>query len=85
MTPFIEEVFDHEPPEATLEMKAAVTVVVRNSLLEEAHTNGPLETGGILAVTTAATAPLSHLLAGRAPRSRPGEGDLQVRRGRGWS
>jgi hypothetical protein len=63
MTPFIEEVFDHEPPEATLEVKAAVTVVVRNSLLEEAHSNGPLEAGGIQAITTAATAPLSHLLA----------------------
>lgn len=32
MTPFIEEVFDHEPREATLTMKAAVAVVVRNSL-----------------------------------------------------
>jgi hypothetical protein len=63
MAPFVEEVFDHEPPGATLEMKAAVTVVVRNSLLEEAHANGPLETGGIQAITTAATAPLSHLLA----------------------
>jgi hypothetical protein len=41
MTPFIEEVFDHDPPEGTLEMKAAVTVVVRNSLLEDAHANGP--------------------------------------------
>jgi hypothetical protein len=71
MTPFIEEVFDHEPPGATLEMKAAVTVVVRNSLLEEAHTNGPLEAGGIQAITTAATAPLSHLLAaGRRGRVR---------------
>lgn len=63
MTPFIEEVFDHEPPTATLEMKAAVTVVVRNSLLEEAHTNGPLESGGIQAITTAAAGPLSHLVA----------------------
>lgn len=63
MAPFIEEVFDHEPPEAMLEVKAAVTVVVRNSLLEEAHANGPLESGGIQAITSAATAPLSHLLA----------------------
>ncbi|MTD59092.1 hypothetical protein [Amycolatopsis pithecellobii] len=63
MSPFVEEVFDHEPPESTLEVKAAVAVVVRNSLLEEAHTNGPLNTGGIQAITTAATAPLSHLLA----------------------
>jgi len=63
MTPFIEEVFDHDPPESTLTTKAAVAVVVRNSLLEEAHTNGPLNPGGIQAITTAATAPLSHLLA----------------------
>jgi hypothetical protein len=63
MVPFVEEVFDHEPPEATLEMRAAVAVVVRNSLFEEAHTNGPLNPGGIQAITTAATAPLSHLLA----------------------
>lgn len=63
MVPFVEEVFDHEPPESPLEMKAAVAVVVRNSLLEEAHTNGPLNPGGIQAITTAATAPLSHLLA----------------------
>lgn len=63
MSPFVEEVFDHEPPESTLEVKAAVAVVVRNSLLEEAHTNGPLNPGGIQAITTAATAPLSHHLA----------------------
>lgn len=63
MAPFVEEVFDHEPSESTLETRAAVAVVVRNSLLEEAHTNGPLNAGGIQAITTAATAPLSHLLA----------------------
>jgi hypothetical protein len=63
MTPFIEEVFDHDPPETTLTMKAAVTVVVRNSLLEDAHINGPLNPSGIQAITTAASAPLSHLLA----------------------
>lgn len=63
MAPFVEEVFDHDPPEGTLRLKAAVTVVVRNSLLEEAHANGPLEAGGIQAITTAACAPLSHLLA----------------------
>lgn len=63
MSPFVEEVFDHEPPDSTLEMKAAVAVVVRNSLLEEAHANGPLSASGIKAITTTATAPLSHLLA----------------------
>lgn len=72
MTPFIEEVFDHDPPDTDLELKAAVTVVVRNSLLEEAHANGPVEAGGIQAITTAACAPLSHLLAaGRRGRVQP--------------
>ena len=75
MTPFIEEVFDHDPPEVALEMKAAVTVVVRNSLLEEAHADGPLKSGGIRVITTAACAPLSHVLAaGRRGRVCP-DGD----------
>ncbi|APU21379.1 hypothetical protein UA75_16865 [Actinoalloteichus sp. GBA129-24] len=72
MSPFVEEVFDHDPPESALEVKAAVAVVVRNGLLEETHTNGPLNPGGIQAITTAATAPLSHLLAaGRCGLVRP--------------
>jgi hypothetical protein len=37
----------HELPESTLEVKAAVAVVVRNGLLEEAHTNGPLTEGPV--------------------------------------
>jgi hypothetical protein len=77
MTPFIEEVFDHEPADTTLEVKAAVTVVVRNSLLEQAHADGPLETSDVRAITTAATAPLSHLLAaGRRGRVEPGGTNL---------
>jgi hypothetical protein len=65
MTPFIEEVFDHDPPDTALELKAAVTVVVRNSPLEEAHANAPVEAGGIQAITKAACAPPPHLLARR--------------------
>jgi hypothetical protein len=77
MVPFVEEVFDHEPPESALETKAAVAVVVRNSLLEEAHTNGPLNPDGIQAITTAATAPLSHLLAaGRRGLVQPDDENL---------
>jgi hypothetical protein len=63
MAPFIEEVFDHEPYDASLEFKGAVAVVVRNSLIEKAHANGPLSSDGIRAITAAAVGPLSHLLA----------------------
>jgi len=37
IAPFVEEVFDHEPLDASLDIRAMVTVVVRNSLLEQAH------------------------------------------------
>ena len=40
-------------------------MVVRSSLLEEAHAHGPVEAGGIQAITTLAAAPLSHFLAAR--------------------
>ena len=40
-------------------------MVVRNSLLEEAHSHGPVEAGGIEGITTMAAAPLSHFLAAR--------------------
>ncbi|MEV0792644.1 hypothetical protein [Kribbella sp. NPDC050459] len=63
--PFVEECAHHEPRSAPLWLKAAATVVVRNSLLEEAHANGPVESGGLHAVTEFATGPLSHLLAAR--------------------
>jgi len=53
-------------------MKAKVTVVVRNSLPEEAHNNGPLKSG-IIAITQYAAAPLSHFLAAR--RRNPTEHD----------
>lgn len=65
IAPFVEEVFDHEPVDSSLDLKAKVTLVVRNSLLEQAHHDGPL-TSGIVAVTQYATAPLSHLLAARS-------------------
>jgi len=46
-------------------LKGAVAVVVRSSLLEEAHSHGPVEAGGIEGITTMAAAPLSHFLAAR--------------------
>lgn len=54
--PFAEEVFGYEPAESPLRLKGAVTVVVRNSLLEEAHAHGPVEASGIRSITTIAAA-----------------------------
>jgi hypothetical protein len=64
IAPFREEVFDHRPVDASLDLKAKVTLVVRNSLLEQAHHDGPLDSG-IIPATEYATGPLSHLLAAR--------------------
>jgi hypothetical protein len=65
MSPFAEEVVGYEPTDSSLELKGAVAVVVRSSLLEEAHSHGPVEAGGIKGITTMAAAPLSHFLAAR--------------------
>ena len=40
IAPFVEEMFDHKPLGAGLDLKAKVTVVVRNSALERAHHDG---------------------------------------------
>ena len=73
VAPFVEEVFDHEPHDVSPGLKAKVTIVVRNSLLEQAHHDGPLDSG-IMAVTKYAAGPLSHLLAARRrdPIDHPG-------------
>jgi hypothetical protein len=60
----VEEVFDHRPLEAELDLKAKVTFIVRNSALEQAHHDAPLGSG-IVAITEYAAAPLSHFLATR--------------------
>jgi hypothetical protein len=71
MAPFIEDVFDnHLPKESGLDLRAAVTVVVRNSRLEDLHVRGLVEVAAIKTITTMAAGPLSHLLAAR--RRRPG-------------
>src|SRR5581483_4941778 len=49
-------------------LKGAVCVIVRSSLLEEAHSHGPVDAGGIKGITTMAAAPLSHFLAARRRR-----------------
>jgi hypothetical protein len=51
-----------------VELKGAVAVVIRSSLLEEAHSHGPVEAAGIKGITTMAAAPLSHFLAARRQR-----------------
>ncbi|WP_141983520.1 hypothetical protein [Saccharothrix saharensis] len=61
--PFAEEVFDHKPTTAPLDMLAATTVVVRNSRLELSHFSGLVEPGTLRMVTETALGPLSHLLA----------------------
>ncbi len=65
IAPFIEEAAWHDPRNAALELRAAVTVVVRNSLLEEAHVDRAVKAEHIRLITTAAAGPLSHLLASR--------------------
>ena len=65
ISPFAEEVAGYDPAASPLELKGAVAVIVRSSLLEEAHTHGPVEAGGIRGITTVAAAPLSHFLAAR--------------------
>jgi hypothetical protein len=73
IAPFVEEVFDHKPLESPLDLKAKVTLVVRNSLLEQARHDGPLD-GGIAPVTQYAAGPLSHLLAARRRHPVDGQG-----------
>jgi hypothetical protein len=63
--PFFEESFSYEPDEAPPWMKAMTTLVIRNSQLEDLHANGPVNAGGITAVTTYGLGPLSHLIAAR--------------------
>ena len=65
IAPFAEEIARYEPAGSSLMLKGAVAVVVRSSLLEEAHAHGPVDAGGIQGITTLAAAPLSHFLAAR--------------------
>lgn len=68
-TPFFEESVDHEPAGAPAWMKAITTLVIRNSRIEEEHACGPVESGGIEAITTHGLDPLSRHLT--APRQGP--------------
>jgi len=63
--PFFEESFSHEPDGASAWMKAITTLVIRNSQLEELHASGPVNAGGVTAITTSGLGPLSHLITAR--------------------
>lgn len=65
IAPFAEEIARYEPTDPTLMPEGAVTVVVRSSLLEEAHSHGPVEASGIQGIASIAVTPLSHFLAAR--------------------
>jgi len=64
-TPFFEEAFFNDPPDAPPWLKALTTLAVRNSQLEQLHADGPVNGGGITVITTYALGPLSHLMAAR--------------------
>ena len=89
ISPFAEEVVGYEPADVSLELKGAVAVVVRSSLLEEAHSHGPVEGSGIKGITTMAAAPLSHFLAARRRHPVPVEdnqfADLAYAYPRAWA
>jgi hypothetical protein len=76
IAPFAEEIARYEPAGSSLMLKGAVAVVVRSSLLEEAHEHGPVDAGGIQGITTLAAAPLSHFLAARRRNPVPVEDNL---------
>ncbi|MBN1173177.1 MAG: hypothetical protein JXA67_13470 [Micromonosporaceae bacterium] len=69
--PFVEEAVDHVPADASLALKAAVTLVVRNSRLEDLHVRGLVSDGGLRAITEMAAVPLSHVIAARRRQPQP--------------
>ena len=70
--PFFEDSFSHDPADASPWLKAITALVIRNSELEDIHSNGPVKAGGLTAVTKYGLAPLSHLLAARERQPLPG-------------
>jgi hypothetical protein len=62
VAPFIEEVTNYEPRDVSPALRAAVTVVVRNSLLETVHAAGLVSGPELRIVTAAAARPLAELL-----------------------
>jgi hypothetical protein len=70
IAPFVEEVACYEPQSAPLPLRGAVAVVVRSSLLEEAHANGPVTASGIKGVTSLAAMLVERTLQALDPRDR---------------
>lgn len=62
VAPFIEEVVSYEPRDVSPALRAAVTVMVRNSLLETVHAAGLVSADELRITTTAAARPLAELL-----------------------
>jgi len=76
IAPFVEEVAYYKPQSTPLALRGAVAVIIRSSLLEEAHANGPVNAGGIEGITSTAAASLSHFLAARRRNPDPPENNL---------
>ena len=87
--PFLEEVTGYEPVGAPAELLATVCVIVRCSVLEEAHVAGVLHDDGIEGLTSTATAPLFDWLGDHAvdaPNDPAGVfAGLNVRWPRAWA
>lgn len=87
--PFFEESFHHEPSDCRPELRAAVTVVVRNSRLEQVHAGGLVHGDVVQLLTKEAAKPLSHLLGAtlRTPMTEPEPNQLRWIKGaypRAW-
>lgn len=72
ITPFVEEAIHHRPWEAPLSVRAAVVVVVRNSLVEREHRLGHLDDTDVRAITKVMTELLHAFLAMRPRAGEPG-------------
>lgn len=88
--PFFEETVGYEPRQAPASVLTSVTVVVRCSLLEQAHAHGPVDAAGIRGLTALAAGPLLEYLNGcynlalDDPPARPFAG-LDTRYPRAWA
>jgi hypothetical protein len=65
IAPFAEEVAWYQPVNVPLHLLGAVAVIVRGSILEQAHADGLADASAITFLTTHAAGPLSHFLAAR--------------------
>jgi hypothetical protein len=73
--PFVDDVAAFEPAEAPLGVRAETAVVVRSSLLENAHARGTVDDPALTEITYLATGPLNAWL---AEHNNTAERDLPV-------